>query len=330
MPKVKPPKLPQLLERKIYKSGQTRGADDDEIYQNRVGRNSTALIRYDLWRDGFLTGEINSKEFFENGYIVLISPEEYFAMQDPDSTLRECGLELGNNCLIFYQQRQHWDRYNPDENGLSVAINRQNPLGGEYVARVHATTATENGERISRGFNTTGMKGAGIRVYEYAPKSRIDSCRLQLEAVYWLCENSIEAAVNFGMKRTDAEIRKEYALNRADECDLLDFDQLHKSRIIDEDNVSICPLCLERLDAFGFFNRKAQAKGREKFDLTITQLNLFHIQELRPGVFNHRPYNLGWGHHLCNVVIGDEGIDNTVKWMHDVVERNVEYYQMAF
>ncbi len=46
--RVKIPKLPQLLDRKIYKSGQTRGADDDEIYQNRVNRNSTALIRYDL------------------------------------------------------------------------------------------------------------------------------------------------------------------------------------------------------------------------------------------------------------------------------------------
>jgi hypothetical protein len=40
------PKLPQLLERKIYKTGQTRGADDDVIYQNRVGRNSTVLIPY--------------------------------------------------------------------------------------------------------------------------------------------------------------------------------------------------------------------------------------------------------------------------------------------
>lgn len=32
MPRNKIPKLPQLLDRKIYKSGQTRGADDDEIY----------------------------------------------------------------------------------------------------------------------------------------------------------------------------------------------------------------------------------------------------------------------------------------------------------
>ena len=33
--RVKIPKLPQLLDRKIYKSGQTRGADDDTILTAR-------------------------------------------------------------------------------------------------------------------------------------------------------------------------------------------------------------------------------------------------------------------------------------------------------
>lgn len=33
------PKLPELLERKISKTGQTRGADDDVIFQNRVSRS---------------------------------------------------------------------------------------------------------------------------------------------------------------------------------------------------------------------------------------------------------------------------------------------------
>ena len=37
---------PKLVQTKIYKTGQTRGADDDVIYQNRVGRNSTVLIPY--------------------------------------------------------------------------------------------------------------------------------------------------------------------------------------------------------------------------------------------------------------------------------------------
>ena len=43
-------------------------------------------------------------------------------------------------------------------------------------------------------------------------------------------------------------------------------------------------------------------------DLTVTEINLFHIRELRIGEFNHRPYNLGWGHHHCNVVCKDSGL----------------------
>lgn len=66
-----------------------------------------------------------------------------------------------------------------------------------------------------------------------------------------------------------------------------------------------------------------QAAGREVIDLTITQLNLFHIDELRMGVCNHRPYNLGWGHHHCNVVVKDAGISATLRWMYEVIQRNI-------
>lgn len=326
----RPPKLPQLLDRKIYKSGQTRGADDDEIFQNRVARNSTALIRSDVWRTLLFDAIQEPDEFFERGFIVLMPPDEYFSYRNPARELSQIGLELGTNCLIFYQQRQEWDSYNPDELGWTPATSREAPLGGEYVARIHATTAAESGEKISRGFNTTGMKGAGIRVYEYANSTRMNECRLQLEAIYWLCFNSVEAVCDYGMEYDKAITRRTAILQRAESVGLLDYGKLRESRIINDDHVAMCPLCLEPLDAYGFFNRKAQAAGREKFDLTITELNLFHIEELRPGVFNHRPYNLGWGHHLCNVVIGDEGIDHTVKWMHSVVEKNIQYYNISF
>ena len=65
-----------------------------------------------------------------------------------------------------------------------------------------------------------------------------------------------------------------------------------------------------------------QAQGRAVLDLTVTQLNLFHVEELRVGVFNHRPYNLGWGHHHCNVVVKDSGIHKTLDWMEAVLNRN--------
>ncbi len=324
------PKLPLLLGKKIYKSGQTRGADDDEIYQNRVSRNGTALIGLDMWRELLDSCPQAPGDFFENGYIVLISPCDYFSCENPDLELKAMGLRLGQNSLVFYQRRADWDEHNPMELGWSAASSRTAPLGGEYVARVHATTAIENGERVVHGFTTTEMKGAGIRFYEYAPIRTIQDCRLQLEAVYWLCENSEEAAIRFGMTAEDAAKRKEAVLGEASQSGLLDASRLKRARIINDQGIAICPLCLESLDAGGFYSKKAQARGREKFDLTITEVNLFHIEELRPGVFNHRPYNLGWGHHLCNVVVGDAGIDSTVQWMKGVVERNMEYYATMF
>lgn len=325
--RVKIPKLPQLLDRKIYKSGQTRGADDDEIYQNRVNRNSTALIRYDLWTDTFFNDIPDPYTFFEKDFIVLIDPVTYFSFKNPEKELARYSLRLGVNCLVFYQRRQDWDAFPPETKGWKPATSRINPLGGEYVARVHGTTAAGvEGEKIAHGFTTTGMKGAGIRVYEYANSETTKACRIQLTAAFWMRYNSIEAACEFGMTKEDAEKRKAHDLKTAEDAGLLDYERLISARIINDSHITICPLCLEPLDAFGFFNRKAQAQGREKFDLTITELNLFHIKELRPGEFNHRPYNLGWGHHLCNVVIGDEGIDNTIKWMFEVIERNKPYY----
>src|SRR5208282_2137705 len=104
---------------------------------------------------------------------------------------------------------------------------------------------------------------------------------------------------------------------------LLDIARLTKSRILNARGRNICPLCLEELSSQGFFSRMEQAEGRAVHDLTVTQLNLFHIDELRIGTLNHRPYNVGWGHHHCNVVVKDSGIHKTLKWMRAVLNRNI-------
>jgi hypothetical protein len=317
------PKLPELLDRKIYKTGQTRGADDDVIFQNRVARTSTVLIPYNLYEQ---VGTCpNDDEEFENGFIVLLTPQEYFENPNIANDLIERGLELGQNALVFYQIRTDWEANNPEELGWIPANRRTAPLGGNYVARIAATTASANGHKINHGFNTTGMKGAGIRLFEYANTATIAKSRIQLEAIFWLCHDSMEAVTEFGMSEENALTRKNFCLSKANEEDLLDYQRLINARMTDSNHQTICPLCLEPLSAFGFFNRLAQALGREVHDLTVTEINLFHIQELRYGQFNHCPYNLGWGHHHCNVVVKDAGINETISWMNDVVQRNIEH-----
>ncbi len=316
------PRLPQLLDRKIYKAGQTRGADDDVVYQNRVSRASTVLIPYELWDQ--VNAPPEGETSFENGFIALVSPADYFGNPNTDQDLASKGLKLGENTFVFYQKRMDWDANNPENIGWTVANSRTSLLNGEYVARIAATTAMDDGEKISRGFNTTGMKGAGIRLFEYASKKIIYACRIQLEAIFWLCHDSVQAVMEFGMKQEEAITKKEHCLATVQKTGLLDKQKLVSARITSKNGQTICPLCLEPLSGFGFFSRLAQATGREVHDLTVTEINLFHIRELRYGEFNHRPYNLGWGHHHCNVVVKDSGINKAIGWMNDVLQRNID------
>ena len=316
------PRLPSLLERKLYKTGQTRGADDDVIYQNRVSRNSTVLIPYAFWERASRPPEGESA--FENGFIALISPDLYFGNQKINQELANRGLGLGQNALVFYETREQWNAYNPDVHCWKAAQNRSAPLGGEYVARIPATTAMNRGEKIIRGFNSTSSKGAGIRVFEYASLQTIVNCRNQLEALFWLCKDSERVMIKNGMAESDIMRRKTEKLKQCQELHLFDYKKLKQSRILNREAQTICPLCLEEISGEGFLNRLQQAEGREVPDLTITQLNLFHIQELQIGVFNHRPYNLGWGHHHCNVVVRDAGIEQTLDWMDDVLDKNID------
>ena len=206
---MKTPQLPQLLKTKVSKTGQTRGADDDEIYQNRVSRSSTVLIPYDLWDSCCNPPEDEST--FEKGFIVLISPETYFNTIDIDQELKSRGLTIGENILIFYETRSQWNIYRPTSiKGWSVAKSRQAPLGGQYVARIPATTATENSEKIILGFNSKGSKGAGIRLYEYASLETIKLCRFQLEMLYWLCFDADDIGIKNGMSSSDVALRKAY------------------------------------------------------------------------------------------------------------------------
>lgn len=317
----RPPKLPRLLSSKIYKTGQTRGADDDVIFQNRVNRNNTVLIPYDNFEK--CKKAPNNKGKYENGFIVLINPDDYFEDSNFDKKLKADGLTLGKNALLFYYSRKQWNTHNPKDKKIKVAKARNNPLGGKYVARVPATTASKD-KKIRDGYSSSSLKGAGIRVYEYASSDIITKCQIQLELIYWKCVDSKKISIEQGMKEEEIKSRIEWVENTAKELMIDNLKKLQNVRILDKDNNSICPLCLEKISAQGFYSKVKQAEGRAVSDLTVTQLNLFHIIELRTGEFNHRPYNLGWGHHHCNIVVKDAGINETLQWMNSVIERNVE------
>ena len=304
--------IPKAVDTKIYKTGQTRGADDDVIFQNRVSRNSTVLIPY---KDYTLCKKAPSNlGKYENGFIVLIKPEEYFD-KNTKFALEKEKLVLGKNLLVFYETRAQWKDY-PILKGWKPASSRQNPLRGQYVARIPATTS-EGESKIIEGFTTSQMKGAGIRVYEYADDATIKACKIQLEYLFWSCKDIDILIKQKGLDREQVNKRISFIKAEAKKLKLDEHEKLVRARIVDKDGYTICPLCLKHISAIGFCDRIQQAEGREVPDLTVTEVSLFHIQELRTG-----EYNLGWGHHHCNVVVKDAGIQPTLDWMKEVLKRN--------
>ena len=309
--------IPKAVDTKIYKTGQTRGADDYVIFQNRVSRSSTVLIPYKDYELCKNAPSNNGK--YQNGFIVLIKPEDYFDAK-VQLSLSKNKLVLGKNLLVFYETRNQWKNY-PIARGWKPAKSRKNPLKGQYVARIPATTA-EGETKIIEGFTTSQMKGAGIRVYEYADDATIKASKIQLEFLFWSCKDVDNLIAQKKLDKEQVDKRIAFVKSEAHKLKLDERNKLVKARIVDDNGYTICPLCLKHISAIGFCDKILQAEGREVPDLTVTEVSLFHIQELRTGEFNHRPYNLGWGHHHCNVVVKDAGIQPTLEWMKDVLKRN--------
>lgn len=308
--------FPPILVRKLYKTGQTRGAQRDEIYQNRVSRNSTVLIPYSVWKKG-----INPPEnIFENGYIVIIRPKSYFGENYPNQSPDLAkDIKLGENALIFYRTRNEWEKYNPKEIGWDYAKSRATPLKGKYIARVPDTTSN-NRHKIFEGFTdrNKGGVGAGIRVYEYASSHILELTRYQLAYLAWNTTGMKE--LSKGHSKHDPDTYINHVGEYCEENGLIDKQRLEKNQLM-LNGKTICPLCLKEIDADELASRMELAEGRDVPDLTITVANLFHVKELRVGVFNHEPYNLGWGHHYCNTVAADLGIEKTIEWMSEVLKR---------
>jgi hypothetical protein len=311
--------FPQMLERKLYKTGQTRGAEADEIFQNRVSRNSTVLVPLKLWMQLWDAGQTpDPEDGYENGHIYITTATEYFG-----SLKRKLpkGIRLGENCLVFYRTRTEWNSNNPSDLGWSPAISRLAPVGGEYIARVVSTTRAGD-EQIFQGFTGTasGGVGAGIRAYEYCSTPMLELTRYQLALLAWHTTGMMDICKEvFGASQ--AKDAYDHVVDRCKSLEVLDYEKLSERRLL-IDNHTICPLCLQAIQADELLNRLKQVEGREVADLTVTSANLFHVEELRPGLRNHRIYNLGWGHHHCNAAARDAGIGPTIEWMASILEAN--------
>lgn len=108
------------------------------------------------------------------------------------------------------------------------------------------------------------------------------------------------------------------------ECErreLLNFEELQELGVWSIKNSNpICPLCHKPLFVDEFFDDIKQMEGRQVIDNTQKSIVLMHVEALRPGKFNHRHYNLGWGHNYCNLIQGDKDISETIEVLKEIFE----------
>ncbi|MDR7372856.1 BstXI family restriction endonuclease [Flavobacterium aquidurense] len=324
------PKLPPLLQSKIYKTGQTRSANDDVIFQNRANRNGTVLIPFESIH--LFDISVFTSDRFESGFIVVLSPEEYYTNPEALNIMKARKLKLGVNAILSYETRAQWNEFNPYKNKLTVAEKRTTPIDGHFVARILSSTSKDE-EKIILGFNTSSCKGAGIRVAEYASLLTIKSCHLQLEYLYWLCYDSKEVALSAGMTESEIENRIAAITTACNNQKLANNERLYKTRIIDNVQNTICPLCLKKLSAeaflLNFFDSSEKSSEKSDSDKDISPINLFYINQLKTGEFNHSPYNLAWGHQNCNMICKETGVIETIKWMKEVVVNTIIFNKDA-
>lgn len=195
---------------------------------------------------------------------------------------------------------------------------------------------------LKQKFNLTSVPaqcGLGNYDYDYAKPETIDNVQYQM--LYLILNSKTKDNKSFPefiyehyddiKKNEDLNLFKKYMGGRKEkyisdfqnefqmfvnECErrgLLNFDKLSDLGVWNKrTSEAICPLCHKPVYAEEFFDDIVQAEGRQVLDNTQKSIVLMHVDALRPGKLNHKPYNLGWGHNFCNLIQGDKDISETI------------------
>jgi len=154
----------------------------------------------------------------------------------------------------------------------------------------------------------------GIRQDEYADQLEVRHIMAQLAYLLW---NSIGATTYLGRETPTYLI------------DYLDFFGLRNPQLYLENGtmnsmgITTCPFCLRQLNVEEFTASQQQQVGRETAMSNSTELEMMHIIPLQMGEFNHRRYNLGWGHKKCNAAQGGDSISESIEAIFGIRLQNL-------
>ena len=310
---------------KIHRSPKdTVGKDPNSVWgylQNKVLRSGFAVIQYANFYQNPDMIYRNWDSQFSPGYVVAIQPREYFNKNWNEKIINE-RLVIGENAILFYTSEQDLIDFPPEE-GWSI-WNLHNSEGefvsswqkckkdggkvGDYACWYHTNDGFSSGETLASRHHL------GIRQDEYADVLEVRHIMAQLAYLVWN-SNGTETF----LKKTIPKYLIEY----------LDFFDLRDSQLYIENNTmnsmgkTTCPFCLRELNIEEFNASQKQQVGRETAMSNSTELEMMHISPLQMGEFNHRRFNLGWGHKKCNAAQGGDSISESIDSIFGVRLQNL-------
>jgi len=96
---------------------------------------------------------------------------------------------------------------------------------------------------------------------------------------------------------------------------MLDVQRMKAVGMLSKNGIAQCPFCREELSFQELINQAPQQVGRQLSSSNATALHLMHIEPLKMGAFNHKPYNLALGHAKCNHAQGEDSIDESINFL---------------
>lgn len=365
--------MPHKISKRIKKTAE--GRSGLEIYKRRNRRNYRALMQYSTWNRIIIEKGDSFFDFFEEGYIVMITPNEYYANNYPyRSNEVNYKFILGQTGFLYYSSKDELNKYPPQSNKelveLSTQYNNEKPTWiGDIVFNIKNTDIPkisyicktekertildkEKNEEILLNLikeyeyvNLPKQAGIGNYDFDYAGAEMIEQVKYQM---FYLMTRAI--------RRGNDEIKKIIYINKqnldpkndirlidsikSDEFlisfskvfrsfenevilkGLYDTELLHEIGALNNQNELICPLCKNVIDFEEFFIEIEQQEGRQVMDNTQRSIVLMHVKALKPGEFNHKTYNLAWGHNWCNLIQGDKDIDETIEMLKEIIDNH--------
>lgn len=223
--------LPYRIRKRIKKTGEARSGD--EIHKRRNSRAYRVILQYNTWKKikGKST-ESTILEEYKNGYIVMISPEEYFGKDYPkkNSTL-EKDFKLGKTGFVYYTNIKSFREFTPlktwkelYELNTAGKAKDDNTWIGEYCLNIKnarpklvsdickkGEESKAQAEEIHKTITSYGIKierekvpkqcGIGNYDYDYADDEMIENVRLQMLYLLLVSEKADGSAFKQYIKR---------------------------------------------------------------------------------------------------------------------------------